>query len=399
MTARRLRSAAARATHLLRPVSRSVILLMAVTCFTLLTGGSALASHVSCGQTITKNTKLDSDLVNCPGNGIVIGADKITLDLNGHTIDGDGALVDPCPDGESCDIGVESAFHDGVTIEGGSIREFAAGVSVFGTRENRLSRLAVSNSFFPGVIVGESTRSQIDRTTISANGLTTDQAGLVVFDSHDTRIERNTVADNGDIGMFVVGSDGNRVERNSASGNPEAGMVFEGNDNAISRNDVAGNGDGIIVAGDRNMITSNDVADALGCADGCGFGISFEGGTGNVIERNTVAHAHQAGIRLAAFDGPPSVGNVVRRNLILDAGVDGLLVESTATDTLIERNTAMRAGDDGIDIDNPAATLTRNLALNNGDLGIEALPGVTDGGGNKARGNGNPAQCTNVACT
>ena len=34
----------------------------------------------------------------------------------------------------------------------------------------------------------------------------------------------------------------------------------------------------------------------------------------------------------------------------------------------------------------------------NGDLGIEAVPGVTDGGGNRARHNGNVAQCTGVAC-
>jgi hypothetical protein len=27
------------------------------------------------------------------------------------------------------------------------------------------------------------------------------------------------------------------------------------------------------------------------------------------------------------------------------------------------------------------------------------VPGVTDGGGNHAAANGNPAQCTNVACT
>jgi hypothetical protein len=33
-----------------------------------------------------------------------------------------------------------------------------------------------------------------------------------------------------------------------------------------------------------------------------------------------------------------------------------------------------------------------------GDLGIEAVAGVTDGGGNKVSGNGNPLQCTNVFC-
>jgi hypothetical protein len=36
--------------------------------------------------------------------------------------------------------------------------------------------------------------------------------------------------------------------------------------------------------------------------------------------------------------------------------------------------------------------------VGNADLGIEAVPGVIDGGGNKASGNGNPLQCSNVFC-
>jgi hypothetical protein len=31
---------------------------------------------------------LHNDLTNCTTDGLVIGADNITLDLNGHTIDG-----------------------------------------------------------------------------------------------------------------------------------------------------------------------------------------------------------------------------------------------------------------------------------------------------------------------
>ena len=78
-------------------VCKAMTLALVVAGFTVLGGGQALASHVGCGDTITTDTTLDSDLANCPNNGIVIGADNITLDLNGHTIDGDGALVDPCP--------------------------------------------------------------------------------------------------------------------------------------------------------------------------------------------------------------------------------------------------------------------------------------------------------------
>ena len=48
---------------------------------------------------------------------------------------------------------------------------------------------------------------------------------------------------------------------------------------------------------------------------------------------------------------------------------------------------------DGLVIGAPRITVDLN-----GDLGIEAVPGVTDGGGNRARHNGNVAQCTSVAC-
>ena len=76
-----------------------------------------------------------------------------------------------------------------------------------------------------------------------------------------------------------------------------------------------------------------------------------------------------------------------------------MLVLETAEHTLLEGNLALNSEDDGIDVDSPATTVVGNLALHNADLGIEAVLGVTHGGDNKASGNGNPAQCTNIACT
>jgi hypothetical protein len=114
-------------------VSRLLVFALVVAGVTVLAAGSALASHVRCGDTITADTTLDSDLVNCPNNGIVIGADNITLDLNGHTIDGDATPVDPCPEGEACDVGVVNlAGYDRLTIRGGTIQQFGVGVLVEG---------------------------------------------------------------------------------------------------------------------------------------------------------------------------------------------------------------------------------------------------------------------------
>ena len=359
----------------------------------------ARAISIDCGETITSDTKLDSDLVNCPNNGIVIGADNVTLDLNGHVIDGDGTEFTSCPPDELCDIGVVDFDHRGVTIEGGTVRDFSLGVLVVGARDNRVTNLVISNNLFSGLIVADSSRSEVDRVTATANGLTTDQAGIGVFDSRALTIAKNAVFENGDIGLFIVGLDDGRIEKNSVSRNPEAGIILDGSGNELSHNRVSQGQDGVIVTGDANTIARNSLS-GTGCPGECGFGISLEGGTGNVIESNAVVRFHQAGIRIASFEpeGPPTVGNTVSRNMIRDSDVDGVLVESTGLDTLLEQNIAIRAGDDGIDVESSATTVTRNLVLHNGDLGIEAVPGVTDGGGNRASGNGNPVQCTNVVC-
>jgi Right handed beta helix region len=143
------------------------------------------------------------------------------------------------------------------------------------------------------------------------------------------------------------------------------------------------------------------VTDSFACPDGCGAGIGSTGGTGNLIARNFVARASRAGIWIADFEqegGLPEIDNVVERNLVVDAEIDGVLVESTVTDTLLKRNVAIGAGDDGIDVDSTTTGLRRNTANGNGDLGIEAVAGVTDLGGNTASGNGNPLQCQNVFC-
>jgi parallel beta-helix repeat protein len=350
---------------------------------------------VQCGDVITQDTKLDSDLTDCPGNGIVIGADNIELDLNGHTIDGDGVLG--CTDEYACDYGVDNtAGHSGVEIEDGSIQEFATAIFVLGANDNRVSGVSSSHNVLGGLLMIGSTGSRIERNSISGNGLTTDQAGLIVFDSSDLRIERNSVVRNGDIGMFLIGISDSRVRRNSVSSNPEAGVILDGTGNELSRNRAFENGDNLVLAGDDNVVTRNEADDAL-----VGFGILVDGGDRNLVKGNDVDGAAQDGIRVTAFDPDttgPAVDNVIRDNEVEHAQLDGILVDETAPGSLVERNVASDAGDDGIDVEASATTLARNTAKRNGDFGIEAVPGVIDGGGNRAFGNGNPAQCLNVAC-
>ena len=44
---------------------------------------SVAAGQGLCGATIVEDLRLDHDLV-CAGDGLIVGADDITIDLNGH---------------------------------------------------------------------------------------------------------------------------------------------------------------------------------------------------------------------------------------------------------------------------------------------------------------------------
>ena len=45
----------------------------------------ASATHVGCGDVVTQDTTLDSDLL-CEGDGLIVAASDVTLDLGGHVI-------------------------------------------------------------------------------------------------------------------------------------------------------------------------------------------------------------------------------------------------------------------------------------------------------------------------
>jgi parallel beta-helix repeat protein len=303
----------------------------------------SLASHVNCGDTITVDTTLDSDIVNCPNNGIVIGAADITLDLNGHTIDGNDALIDPCPENEFCDVGVANDGHNGVRIVGGTITEFAVGVFLFRTGSNAVRNLTTVEHVFSGIVLVESVRTGVRGNSTSRNAGPDSGVGITVFASNNNRIIDNTSSRNAELGIHLIQSDHNDIVHNRVRRNPEDGIILEGDRNLIVRNRLVGNSIGV-----------------------------------TIFTR-----------------GERSVGNIVRRNHVRLAGI---YVDQVPKRTVFRRNHVFRAPKDGFLVLSPGTTLTRNEARRNGRLGIKAVEGVIDGGGNRASGNGDRRQCLNVTC-
>ena len=259
-------------------------------------GGPAHAAHVSCGQTILVSTVLDSNIGPC-GAGLVIGADNITLDLNGFTITGG-----PVGDGP----GILLPNRTGVTVKNGTVTQFDAGVAIQGGSANTVTAMRVLDN---------------------RGSFTTDYGdGIAVFNSTSNRITNNQVRNNGPYdGIGLIRSSFNVIDSNQVTDNIQSGQTSgirlenagfnASNDNVVTNNLVANNGlDGIQVfaGGSRNQIRFNQV---FGNArDGITV---FAGGNNNVIEGNHVRGNREDGIHIRRQAGsfPAPTGNQILRNV------------------------------------------------------------------------------------
>jgi parallel beta-helix repeat protein len=364
---------------------------------------------VSCGQTLTKSTKLGNDLVNCSGTGLIIGADNIIVDLDGHTIDGTNNKS-----------GIDNEKHANVKIVDGTITDFrAAGINLFGARGNVLRKLTVrrigagcrKGDICAGIQLFKCRSTTIADSVISNHVPAFQVSGIDVYNSPGARVERNRISRNPGQGIAVFASprsavvrnrldenrggiDANnssdfiRVAGNHARGNRDAGIAVGALRGArVLGNAVSGNGDdGLFLFDLRNSVARGNRA------TGNFTGIHLYGGQGGVAQyggkhgsRNNrllanraVGNAH-AGIwvrgdnRKEAVIGNFISGNVASRN----GSAGGILVEGSV------------AGN----------RLRGNAANANRGHGIAAARGTIDGGRNKARGNRRDPQCIGVKCS
>jgi hypothetical protein len=294
----------------------------------------APAQQPRCGQVVTEDVRLEGALV-CrdTGAGLIVGADGVTIDLNGYGITQGIGFRGP-------GVGIDNGEgHDGVTVRNGRVGADGTAIRLIGASGNRL-------------------------TDVSAGA---GAQGMLIQGGSDNTIARSAISSFNAI--RVQGSDGIRIVRNSVGSSQDA-LTVEADSGLIARNTVEHGR--IFITGNGNRVVGNSVTGAIHS------GIRIAAGSSNVVARNRVVDT------LAVIEGDDSTG-------------DGIHVAAFTAGTRLTRNVAIGNGDDGIDLDSAAARLVRNLANDNDDLGIDALPG-TRAAGNRARGNGDPAQCAGISC-
>ena len=282
--------------------------------------GTALATHVGCGAVVTQDTTLDSDLVDCPANGVHIAGSGVTLDLAGHTIDGAGAFG-------VITIGRSS----GVTVTGGRVRGFHIAVAGEGG-QFVASDLEVSGSH-NGIRLGTSS-AVVARVLAWGN----DGSGLNMSGSRNVLVIDSVMVANA-AGVSAPGVGSSRLERNFFGWNTYHGLRGGMSDSVLLGNRVHANGtvgirleegsSGNVLSGNR---VSDSGADGIALADDSGA---------NRLERNRSARNGADGFDIAGA-GATLVRNRADRNtgLGFDAPLGWRSTYTTPRDTTATRASA-----------------------------------------------------------
>ncbi len=312
------------------------------------------AGRISCGQVITRSTTLTADVGPCPANGIIIGADNIMLNLNGHTISGTPGS------GDGNAAGVRLPNRSGATVTGlpgrsgkkGTVTGFDAGVFINRGSGNTIENLTIRDNISPGgdALLGD---------------------GIVLFHSANNRLINNLVAHNGPfdgIGVLGLDSNDNLIQSNTVEDTPatetEFDFVADGSGVGILMNNFL---DELGSPRRGESIRNNDVIDNM-VRRNDNSGISNITNVGARIVGNTVQDNGRAGER--CFEGR---GGERTCTPVADPsngiGFTAGELASRVTSALIQGNTVTGNTGNGIYIQTEENRIVGNTAVNNGGSG------------------------------
>src|SRR5919112_5709328 len=171
-----------------------------------------VSTSLSCGQVVKESVTLSANL-ECSTDGLIAGADGITINLNGFTIAG--------PGGESSKVGIMLANNDDVKVTGGTIKGFQAGVLNTGGSGNTISKVTFTENQIAIFNTGAK------NTNIDANNMFSNSIGVASHSSTGTKLHQNMLTDNQLAGVTLVNSAENVLDFNTITGSVN-GVFLDG---------------------------------------------------------------------------------------------------------------------------------------------------------------------------
>src|SRR5215216_3075839 len=218
----------------------------------------------SCGQVITKDVILLKD-IECPGVGMIVGTDGITINLNNHRLSlANNTDTLSIPKVE--EIGILVPGQKNITISGpGVITGFDKAIEFAGSQRGYVLGLRLTDNNI-GLSLKASDKITIYRSFIEENAI-----GLASQSSKDALIVSNQVSQNTDEGIVLMDSNNFTIGTNSLIGNGNIGMFLDVSsfNNTISANNIlnhavdVSNANGVPIHISMNEYLQNSCGKAL----------------------------------------------------------------------------------------------------------------------------------------
>ena len=296
--------------------------------------GDTTGTDYGCGDTVTESCTFNEDLNCASGHGLVIGADNIVIDGNGHALNG----VSP---GTCEGLGIERSgiynkAHDNITIRNLEIANFCTGI--YSRCDDEIGDFVCENAI---------ENCEIHHNGAASGGDTTTQ-GIKWMGVFNSVIANSSIHDNtgagaactsGGNGIFINGVSGygawnNTITENTIYNNTKGGFLTRMMcvNTTVSHNDVYGNGQGGIIL--RCKKTATHTIEHNDVHENYGTGI-FIGGPDNIVRYNTITD-NRNGSLYTGVVGKYGMGINLGRN---DGSYDNEIVSNTI------------CGNEGVDIE------------------------------------------------
>jgi hypothetical protein len=171
---------------------------------------------VLCGALVNQNIKLLADVGPCPGDGLIVAANGVSINLNGHKVFATQRL----------NVGIRLENVSNVSVVGGTVEGFDTGVLLAGGLADTVAFMTVQNNRF-GIRVQDAPLSghQISKNVVTNNRL----IGILLSPNVSAAtINKNSASRNVGYGIVLDGGSSlNVVNGNSAFDNASQTYIYQ----------------------------------------------------------------------------------------------------------------------------------------------------------------------------
>jgi parallel beta-helix repeat protein len=272
--------------------------------------------------TITTNTTLTEDHI----GSIIVGADAIDLNCDGHTVKGPGFFASPR-------FGIGLRGRTRVTVKNCKVTNFSSGFEVWESSGNTLVENAASGNLHGFSLIHRAVENTLVNNTASGN----DYGFILINDSDENTLVENAAIGN-KYGFVVAGaSQKNSLIRNTAKDNGIVGFDLQRSSSTLKQNAAYRNTTGFKLTNASGNSLVENRAD-----NNSTYGFYIYSSSNNTLTKNTARSNGSADV--VQFSSPANVfvendfGATIHRAILVDGwpgewtGINPVITDMTGGD-------------------------------------------------------------------